>query len=72
MGVSTNGRKISRDDLQAAYSQVLGEGQSTAERAMPQVALVGGAIALAVIALAYLAGRRRGQKRSAVVEVRRI
>jgi hypothetical protein len=29
-------------------------------------------VALAVIAMAYLAGRRRGRKRTAVLEVRRI
>jgi hypothetical protein len=72
MSVSTNGRRITRDDLQAAYSQVVGEGQATVERAVPQVALVAGAVALFVIAVAYLAGKRRGQQRSAVVEVRRL
>jgi hypothetical protein len=33
---------------------------------------VAGAFAIVVIALAFLAGRRRGRARSAVVEIRRL
>jgi hypothetical protein len=51
---------------------VLGEGEDKAKAAVPQAAVVAGAVALAVITLAYLAGRRRGRKRSAVVEIRRL
>jgi cystathionine beta-lyase family protein involved in aluminum resistance len=72
MAVGTNGRKITRDDLEAAFSQVIGEGEATAEAAVPQVALIAGTVALAVVTLAYLAGRRRGRRRSAVVEIRRV
>ena len=28
MAVETNGRKITRDDLEAAFSQVIGEGEA--------------------------------------------
>ena len=31
----SNGRLITRDDLQAAYSQVMGEGEATARAAAP-------------------------------------
>jgi hypothetical protein len=72
MAVGTNGRRITRDDLEAAFSQVVGEGEATAQAAVPQVLVVAGAVALGVIALAYLAGRRRGRGQSAVLEVRRV
>ena len=39
---------------------------------MPQIALIAGTVALAVVTLAYLAGKRRGRRRSAVVEIRRV
>jgi hypothetical protein len=68
----TTGRRITREDLQAAYSQVMGEGEATAKAAAPQVIGVASAVALAVITLAFLAGRRRGRSRSAVVEIRRL
>ena len=68
----TNGRLITREDLQAAYSQVMGEGEATARAAAPRGLAVVGAIALAAITVAFLAGRRRGRSRSAVVEIRRL
>jgi hypothetical protein len=68
----SNGRLITREDLQAAYAQVMGEGEATVRAAAPRGLAVGGAIALVIIALAFLAGRRRGRSKSAVVEIRRL
>jgi hypothetical protein len=68
----SNGRLITREDLQAAYAQVMGEGEATVRAAAPRGLAVGGAVALVIIALAFLAGRRRGRARSAVVEIRRL
>ena len=49
-----------------------GEATETVEAARPQ--LIGGAVAglLLVIIVSYLFGRRRGRKRSAIVEIRRV
>jgi hypothetical protein len=68
----TNGQRITREDLKAAYSQVVGEGEATARAAAPRGLAVAGAIGMAVVTLAFLAGRRRGRSRSAVVEIRRL
>jgi hypothetical protein len=68
----TNGRRITREDLQAAYSQFMGEGESAVKSAAPQGMAVVGAVALAAVTVAFLAGRRRGRSRSAVVEIRRL
>lgn len=65
-------RRITRDDLEAAFAQVVGEGEATAKAALPSAAVIAGAVALGVITLAYLAGRRRGRRRSAVLEIRRV
>ena len=70
MAVRTD-RKITRDDLEAAFSEVVGEGEATARDAVPPVLLIAGAIALGVVAVAYLAGRRRGRRRSTFLEIRR-
>jgi hypothetical protein len=72
MATSTNGRKITRDDLESAFAEVIGETEATTERSMPNLIVVGAAALIGVIAIAYLFGRRRGRSRSAVVEVRRI
>jgi hypothetical protein len=68
----SNGRLITREDLQAAYAQVVGEGEATARAAAPRGFAVAGACAILLLALAFLAGRRRGRARSAVVEIRRL
>ena len=64
--------RVTREELLEAYTNVLGEGEETARSAVPSTAVIAGAVALAVVALAYMAGRRRGRKRSAVVEIRRL
>jgi hypothetical protein len=68
----SNGRLITREDLQAAYAQVMGEGEAEVRAAAPRVLAIGGAIAIVVVALAFLAGKRRGRAKSAVVEIRRL
>jgi hypothetical protein len=72
MAVETNGRRITRDDLQAAFTKVVGDGEQSAREAAPQAALIAGSVALGVIAIAYLFGRRGGRKRSAVLEIRQL
>lgn len=72
MSVRTNGRPITRADLEAAFQRVVGEGEKTVESALPGALVVAGAAALAVVALAYLAGKRRGRRKSSVVEIRRL
>jgi hypothetical protein len=68
----SNGRLITREDLQAAYAQVAGEGGASARAAAPRALAIAGAFAILVITLAFLAGRRRGKASSAVVEIRRL
>jgi hypothetical protein len=68
----SNGRLITREDLQAAYSQVMGEGEATARAAAPRGLAVAGAVGILLLTLAFLAGRRGGGAKSAMVEIRRV
>ena len=68
----SNGRRITREELQAAYSTVMGEGEATARAAAPRGLAAVGAVGVVVVTLAFLVGRRRGRSRSAVVEIRRL
>ncbi len=72
MSVQTDGRRITKADLEAAFEKVVGEGDKTVEQATPAAAVIAGAAVLVVVTLAFLAGKRRGRKRSSVVEIRRI
>jgi hypothetical protein len=64
--------RITRGDLETKLREVSGDASETVEAAKPQ--LLGGAAAALILALlvAYLLGRRRGRKRSAIVEIRRV
>lgn len=66
MATAATGRRITRDDLQAAYARVLGEGEDTARSTMPQAIAVAGVLALVVLAVVYIAGKRRGLKQGAI------
>lgn len=72
MSVRTNGRPITRADIEAAFERLVGEGEKTAASALPTALVIAGAAALAVVTLAYLAGKRRGRRKSSVVEIRRL
>jgi len=63
---------ISRDSLEAKFRELQGGVDDTRESATSMLITVGAVVAVGVIAVAFLAGRRRGRKRSTIVEVRRI
>jgi hypothetical protein len=42
------------------------------EKTLPQGLVIGAAAVLGIITLAFLAGSRRGKRRSSVVEIRRL
>jgi hypothetical protein len=70
--MSSTAKTITRGDLEAKLREVSGDATDTVDAVKPQ--LIGGAAAVAILALvvAYLFGRRRGRKRSAIVEIRRV
>lgn len=63
---------ITRDSLEAKLRELQGGVTETRESATSMLVTVGAVVAVGVIAIAFLAGRRKGRKRSTVVEVRRI
>jgi hypothetical protein len=65
-------RPITRDDLEAKLRELSSDVQSTTSAAAPFALVVGAGALLVLVGVAYLLGRRRGHKRSTVVEIRRI
>jgi hypothetical protein len=67
-----SGGHVSRGDIEAKLREIRGEADVAGQNAK-QYALIGGAVvAVAVVALAFAWGKRRGKKRTTVVEVRRV
>ena len=63
---------ITRDDIEAKLREIKGEVDETTEQAKPIALAVGVVVAVAVVGLAFAWGKRKGRKRSTVVEIRRV
>ena len=68
----TTTARITRDDIEAKLREMAGDVDDRVEAARPTIIV--GAVACVVVvgALAFLWGRRRGRRRSALVEIRRL
>lgn len=71
-GAAAADRPITRDDLVAGFRELQGEVEESAETAKTYAMAAVAVVAVVVITVAFLAGRRRGRKKSTVVEIRRI
>ncbi len=67
-----SGATVSRDDIESKLREIRGEIDAVGETSRSYVVLVGAAVAVAVVAFAFLLGRRRGKRKTTVVEVRRV
>ena len=63
---------ITKADLEAKLRQLQGGVEETRDSALATAVTVGAFVVVGVVAVAFFLGRRRGRKRSTVVEVRRI
>jgi hypothetical protein len=64
--------KITREQLEAKFRSVTGGVSGEVEEVKSQALAIGLAVVVATVAVVYLIGRRRGRRRSTIVEVRRI
>jgi hypothetical protein len=65
-------KKITRDDIEAKLRELQGEVDENIETTKGIGLTVGVGLGIALILLAYIAGRRRGKKRQTIFEIRRI
>lgn len=64
--------RVTRADIEAKLREIRGEVDDTTDTAKPYALAAGIAVAIGVVALVYTMGRRKGRKRTTVVEVRRV
>jgi membrane protein DedA with SNARE-associated domain len=65
-------RRVTRDDIEAKLQEIKGEVATTADTAKPYALMAAVAGVVVIVALAYVLGRRKGKKRTTVVEIRRV
>lgn len=70
--VGPDGATVSKDDIEAKLREIRGEVDEVGEAGRSYAVVVAIGAAVAVIALAYLLGKRAVKKRTTVVEVRRV
>lgn len=63
---------VTRSTIEAKLREIRGEVETTAETARPYAIVAGVVVAVAVVGLAYLLGRRKGKKKTTLVEIRRV
>ena len=63
---------VGRSDIESKLREIRGEVDSTANAAKPAAMAVAGVVVVALLAGAYFLGRRKGKKKSTVVEIRRV
>jgi hypothetical protein len=68
----TLNRPIERRDIEAKIRELHGGVEDTAQSATSTLVTVGAVVVVGVVAVAFLLGRRKGRRRTTVVEVRRI
>jgi ABC-type tungstate transport system substrate-binding protein len=69
--MTTPGR-ITPDDIEAKFREIQGEVEEVEHQALDYAVIAVAAVAVTVVVVAFLLGSRRGRKRRAVIEIRRI
>lgn len=63
---------VTRADIEAKLREIRGEVETTATAAKPYAGAAAVAVAVLVIGLTYALGRRKGKKRTTLVEIRQV
>ncbi len=64
--------KVTRADLEAKLTEIDAELSETGEAVKPTATAIGIGAVVVILILAFYFGRRKGERRSTVVEVRRL
>lgn len=65
-------RPISREDIQSKLNEIDAEINDTTEAAKPAGIAIAVGVAVAVLVVVFVMGRRKGRRKTTIVEVRRI
>jgi len=63
--------RVTPEDIRSKLTEIQGEATEHVEAAKNQVIAVGALVAILLLIVAFLLGRRGGKRSSAVIEVRR-
>ena len=64
--------KITRDDIESKFRELQGDATETVDEARSIAVTAAVAVGVVVVAAVFLLGRRRGRRKSTIVEIRRL
>ncbi len=64
--------RITRADIESKLHEMRGDVEESTEAAKTPILAIAGGVAVAIVVLAFLLGKRRGRRKSTVVEIRRV
>lgn len=64
--------RITRDEIETKLRRLKGDADETVQAQRTNGLVIAAVAAVLVVALAYILGRRKGRKKSAFVEIRRL
>ena len=64
--------RITRADVEGKLREMRGDAEQTAEAAKAPIMAIGAGVAAVIVIAAFLFGKRRGRRKSTVVEIRRV
>lgn len=64
--------RVTKADIENKFRELQGGVDEVADQAVSYVLVAGAAIIAGVVVIAFVFGRRRGRKKSTIVEVRRL
>ncbi|MCU1375704.1 MAG: hypothetical protein JWO68_2990 [Actinomycetia bacterium] len=70
--VSDGTTTVTRDDIEAKLREIRGDVESVGANAKQYALIAGAVVTVAVVALAFSWGKRKGKKKRTIVEVRRV
>ncbi len=63
---------VTRADIEAKFREIQGDIEETAESAKGMAVAIGVAVAVVIVLGVFLLGRRKGRKKTTMIEVRRL
>jgi len=67
-----NGKRVTRADLEAKLTEIDAELSDTGEAIKPKAIAFGVGALVLILVVAFLLGRRKGERNTTIVEVRRV
>ena len=68
----TAAKKITREDLEGKFRELQGDVDETKAEAMSYATVAAVVVVVGIAAVAFVLGRRKGRRRSTIVEIRRV